>query len=290
MVASALSLPAGSIRRQFKLATMALACLPFLLIQAIPAQADLAAAEAAIAAKDYDAAVSALQPLVEAGDGFATWKLASLYLGGHAGSMEEGITLLKKAAQAGEPDAQARLGVMYAKGEGVEQSDTEAYKWLSLAARGASPGVSRVVAETNQVVVGQRLSAAQRNEAKTESEAAATEYQAAPVVEAAPAPAAVETEIASLPDPAAAPAIDGGYRLQLASVPNEGDVEGEWKRLKRRIGAPLDNLDLHVERADLGTKGIFYRLQAGPFADRSAAAATCEDIKAAGGDCLIVGP
>ena len=146
------------------LAVAMLMCLPL-----TSAHADLAAAEAAIAAKDYGAAASALQPLVDAGDGYATWKLASLYLEGHAGTVTEGIELLKKAAEAGEPDAQARLGVMYAKGEGVSQSDTEAYKWLSLAARGASPGVSRVVAETNQVVVGQRLSAEQRNEAKTES-------------------------------------------------------------------------------------------------------------------------
>jgi len=267
------------------LAVAMLMCLPL-----TSAHADLAAAEAALAAKDYGAAASALQPLVDAGDGYATWKLAALYLDGHAGTVAEGIELLKKAAEAGEPDAQARLGVMYAKGEGVSQNDTEAYKWLSLAARGASPGVSRVVAETNQVVVGQRLSAEQRNEAKTESEAAAIEYQAAPVVEPAPAPAPAEAEVAALPEPSTEPVTDSGIRLQLASVPNEGDVDGEWKRLRKRIGAPLADLELHVERADLGSKGIFYRLQAGPFADRAAATATCQDIRAAGGDCLIVGP
>lgn len=274
------------------LAAAMLLCLPL-----ASAQADLAAAETAIAAKDYDAGIAALQPLVDAGDGYATWKLAALYLDGHGGSVEEGVSLLQKAAEAGEPDAQARLGVMYAKGTGVEQNDTEAYKWLSLAARGASPGISRTIAETNQTVVGQRLSASQRNVAKTQSEAAATEYQAAPApVAAAPAPAPAETEVAALPAPAAdpvepaAPTQDGGIRLQLASVQNEGDVDGEWKRLKKRIGAPLDNLDLHVERADLGTKGVFYRLQAGPFADRSAAASACENIRAAGGKCLIVGP
>lgn len=272
------------------LAAAMLLCLPL-----ASAQADLAAAEAAIAAKDYDAGIAALQPLVEAGDGYATWKLAALYLDGHGGSVEEGIGLLKKAAEAGEPDAQARLGVMYAKGQGVEQNDTEAYKWLSLATRGASPGISRTVAETNQTVVGQRLSASQRSEAKTQSDAAATEYQAAPAAAAAtpapaPAPAPAETEVAALPAPAADPVTDSGIRLQLASVPNESDVDGEWKRLKKRIGAPLADLELHVERADLGSKGIYYRLQAGRFADRSAAAAACQDIKAAGGDCLIVGP
>ena len=98
------------------------------------------------------------------------------------------------------------------------------------------------------------------------------------------------TCVAALPEPSAEPVAESGIRLQLASVPNEADVDGEWKRLRKRIGSPLANLELHVERADLGSKGIFYRLQAGPFADRAAAAATCQDIKAAGGDCLIVGP
>lgn len=255
-----------------------------------PAQADLAAAEAAIAAKKYDAAIAELQPLADAGDGYAKWKLAQLYLAGHGGSAGEGIELLKQAAEAGEPEAQSRLGVLYAKGEGVPQSDVEAYKWLSLATRGAAPGVSRVMAETNQSIVSQRITAEQRAEALAASEQAATAYQPAaaapepaPVVEETPA---AEAEVASLP--AEEPA--GGIRLQLASVPNETDVDGEWARLKKRIGAPLDGQSLHVERADLGTKGVFYRLQIGPFADRAAANATCKDIKAAGGDCLLIAP
>lgn len=270
------------------LAAAMLVCFPLAV-----AEADIAAAEAAIAAKNYEAGVAALQPLVDAGDGYATWKLAAIYLDGHAGSIEEGVALLKKAAEAGEPDAQARLGVMYAKGDGIAQNDTEAYKWLALAARGASPGISRVIAETNQSVVGQRLTPTQRAEANTLSAAAATEYQTAPAATVAePAPMPAETSVATAPavEPATEPMAESGIRLQLAAVPNESDVAGEWKRLKKRIGAPLANLELHVERADLGSKGVFYRLQAGPFADRSAAAAACQDIKAAGGDCLIVGP
>lgn len=261
---------------------------------AFPAAADLAAAEAAIAAKKYELAITELQPLVDAGDGYAKWKLAQLYLAGHGGSAAEGVDLLRQAAEAGEPEAQSRLGVLYAKGEGVEQSDTEAYKWLSLAARGASPGVSRVIAETNQSIVGQRMTAEQRAAAQAQSDQAAAGYQVAPVAaspEPAPepaveAPAAVEPQVAVLPPAEPAKVI----RLQLASVRKEADVEGEWQRLKKRIGAPLANQELQVERADLGTKGVFFRLQIGPFADRETALGTCKDIKAAGGDCLLVGP
>jgi cell division septation protein DedD len=233
-----------------------------------------------------------LQPLAEAGDGYAKWKLAHLYLAGHGGSIDEGINLLKQAAEAGEPEAQLRLGVLYAKGEGVPQSDTEAYKWLSLAARGATPGVSRIMAETNQSIVSQRMTPEQRAEAAAQSDIAAAGYQAPiaamPESEPAPepAPAAEESQTAVLPA-AEAP---GGIRLQLAAVPNEGDVEGEWQRLRKRIGAPIAERELLVERADLGTKGIFYRLQIGPFADRTEAATLCQDIKAAGGKCLLIAP
>ncbi|MDY0872761.1 SPOR domain-containing protein [Dongia rigui] len=260
---------------------------------AFPASADLAAAEAAIAAKKYDTAIAELQPLVSAGDGYAKWKLAQLYLAGHGGSAAEGVSLLQEAAEAGEPEAQSRLGVLYAKGEGVPQSDTEAYKWLSLASRGAAPGVSRIMAQTNQTVVGQRMTPAQRATAETESSQAAAGYQAPAAATAvepvatAEAPVAAEpaeTQVASLP----ATDAPSGIRLQLASVANEADVDGEWKRLRKRLGAALDGQQLQIERADLGTKGIFYRLQIGPFADRSAAKAACKDINAAGGDCLLV--
>jgi cell division septation protein DedD len=266
------------------------------LVLAVPASADLAAAEAAIAAKKYDAAIAELQPLVSAGDGYAKWKLAQLYLAGHGGSAGEGVSLLKEAAEAGEPEAQSRLGVLYAKGEGVEQSDTEAYKWLSLASRGAAPGVSRLMAETNQAVVGQRMTPEQRATAQAESDQAAAGYQApaaettAEPVAATPAPAeaqpAEETQVAALPSSE----VPSGIRLQLASVPNEADVDSEWQRLQRRLGKALDGQQMQVERADLGTKGVFYRLQIGPFTDRSAAKAACKNIKAAGGDCLLVGP
>ena len=255
-----------------------------------PAAADLAAAEAAIAATHYDVAIAELQPLADAGDGYAKWKLAQLYLAGHGGSIDEGIGLLKEAAEAGEPEAQSRLGVLYAKGDGVPQSDTEAYKWLSLAARGATPGVSRIMAETNQSIVGQRMTSEQRAEAAAQSDIAAAGYQAPiaamPEPEPEPAPAAEEGQAAALP----AAEASGGIRLQLAAVPNESDVEGEWQRLRKRIGAPIAGRDLLVERADLGTKGIFYRLQIGPFADRAEAATLCQDIKAAGGDCLLIAP
>jgi TPR repeat protein len=51
----------------------------------------------------------------------------------HAGQAWGEDDLLKKAQQ-GDASAQARLGVMYAKGQDVAQNDAEAVKWYRLAA------------------------------------------------------------------------------------------------------------------------------------------------------------
>ena len=62
----------------------------------------------------------------------------------------------------------------------------------------------------------------------------------------------------------------------------------EWSRLQKTLGAALEGLSLTVEGVDLGTKGIYHRVQAGPFPDKAAASAKCAAIKAMKQDCLVV--
>jgi len=49
----------------------------------------------------------------------------------------------------------------------------------------------------------------------------------------------------------------------------------------------LGSLERYVTPADLGEKGRFFRLQAGPFPERAAANTQCAALKAAGVDCLV---
>ncbi|MBQ9260201.1 MAG: sel1 repeat family protein [Neisseriaceae bacterium] len=42
---------------------------------------------------------------------------------------------IQRAAQQGDPNAQAILGTMYKKGWGVERNDSQAYEWLEKSAR-----------------------------------------------------------------------------------------------------------------------------------------------------------
>lgn len=52
----------------------------------------------------------------------------------------------------------------------------------------------------------------------------------------------------------------------------------------------LGDLRLTVQKADLGTKGVYYRIQAGPIPDRTTAEDVCAELKSAKQSCLVVKP
>ena len=41
------------------------------------------------------------------------------------------------------------------------------------------------------------------------------------------------------------------------------------------------------QRADLGSKGVYYRAMVGPFGSREEAVQLCSSLKQAGGDCVV---
>lgn len=70
----------------------------------------------------------------------------------------------------------------------------------------------------------------------------------------------------------------GDYYIQLGSVKSADGAEGEWKKLQAKYSAILSGYSHRVESADLGAKGTFYRIQAGPVSKDTAVSA-CEAIK-----------
>jgi hypothetical protein len=102
----------------------------------------------------------------------------------------------------------------------------------------------------------------------------------------------VRVEPAAPPVAAATPRTSTGagiFRLQLAAVRTDGGLTQAWADLRQRYPAALESVTPQVERTDT-TSGPLYRLQAGPFATREAAANACGSIRASGGQCFIVGP
>lgn len=78
----------------------------------------------------------------------------------------------------------------------------------------------------------------------------------------------------------------GRWQLQLMSTPNVSAIEKAWNNMKVKY-PELKSLPHEVETADLGAKGIFYRLKAGSFIDRGDADKLCNSIKNSGGTCLV---
>ncbi len=113
----------------------------------------------------------------------------------------------------------------------------------------------------------------------------------------APAPAApvqaAQVARPAAPAPAAAAgtsrALSGVAVLQLGAFESQELANGAWASLRARFNT-LGQLAPDVQRADLGAKGIVYRLRAGPFADRTAAVDACTQLKAAGGNCFVATP
>lgn len=122
---------------------------------------------------------------------------------------------------------------------------------------------------------------------------------------AAPPPA---PRVAAVPRPAPAPRVQrpaqprrpdvtaalppasstrGGYLVQVAARQDRNEAMKAFNDLQRRHPQILGGLSPEIMRADLGQRGIWYRVGVGPMLQQSAAANFCNQLKSAGADCLI---
>ncbi|HIJ39220.1 MAG TPA: SPOR domain-containing protein [Rhodospirillaceae bacterium] len=102
----------------------------------------------------------------------------------------------------------------------------------------------------------------------------------APVV-SAPAVAPAVTAQPSAPSSGS-----GGWLVQLAALGNEADAKSEWVRLKAANKDLLGALNSDIVRVDLGAKGIFWRLRAGPLGEADARTLCSALIKHSQG-CIV---
>ncbi len=110
--------------------------------------------------------------------------------------------------------------------------------------------------------------------------AAATPPETTPATETGPS-------IASLIENMSGPT--GGWRVQVASVKNEDAAKSTWARLQSAHGDVMANLRMQAVRVDLGDRGVWYRVQAGPL-DEKQAQSVCSTMKSRKADCVTVPP
>lgn len=106
------------------------------------------------------------------------------------------------------------------------------------------------------------------------------------IAKTTPANAPVKTAIIETPKVAPV-AHKGQYLIQLFSVRSETDAKRGWAKTQSKHKTLLSNEALNLEKADLGERGIYYRVRFGAYDTSSAANSVCSALKKAKQDCLV---
>ncbi len=98
------------------------------------------------------------------------------------------------------------------------------------------------------------------------------------------APTPLEPATAATSEPAGSA---GGYAVQVTSQRSEAEAQSAYRALAAKYPNQLGGHTPIIRRADLGSKGVYYRALVGPFASMEQAAGVCSSLKAAGGNCIV---
>jgi len=106
---------------------------------------------------------------------------------------------------------------------------------------------------------------------------------------AAAAPPPVQAKPAAPAPVAITPPPGGGggdFMVQISASGSEAEARNSFAAAQRKYGA-LSGKSVDVQRADLGSKGVFYRARV-PAGSRDQASALCSQIQSQGGQCMVV--
>jgi cell division protein FtsN len=87
--------------------------------------------------------------------------------------------------------------------------------------------------------------------------------------------------------PAVKPAVTstGAFVLQIGAYKSEDEASAAWKAFQSKHPM-VGGYESDIKKADLGDKGIWYRLRVSSFSDKTEAGNFCAKLKADGGDCI----
>ncbi|MDE3060269.1 MAG: SPOR domain-containing protein [Pseudomonadota bacterium] len=139
---------------------------------------------------------------------------------------------------------------------------------------------------------------------KTETKLAANDNPAPALAPTAPVPAPAEVKPAApqadttvaKPKPAPAPApakpeakaaaSDKGVKVQLGAYRSEEEARTAWAKMQKQHDELAGHTPLIV-KADLGSRGVYYRLRLGGFGSNAEATDFCATLSAGGQPCII---
>ncbi len=104
---------------------------------------------------------------------------------------------------------------------------------------------------------------------------------------ATPRPSAAQARVTPLPSAPAASAPASQYRVQLAMLRDQRNVEYVWHDFVAQFGPSAKKLHRYVLPTQTA-RGTRHLVQVGPFVAEREALAACSKLKQRGGDCLVV--
>jgi hypothetical protein len=104
---------------------------------------------------------------------------------------------------------------------------------------------------------------------------------------APPAPPPARAAAIAPPPPVATGADSAaGYFVQVAAQKSEEEAQASYRGIQTKYASVLGGREPVIRRKDLGSKGVFFGAQVGPFS-REDAVQLCNSLKSAGGTCMI---
>ena len=79
----------------------------------------------------------------------------------------------------------------------------------------------------------------------------------------------------------------GSHVVQVGAFRSNDEAMAQWGRMQTKMGDFLLGKGPDVETADLGDRGVYYRLRVGPFSSSDDAKTYCAGLKERGQDCLV---
>jgi hypothetical protein len=73
----------------------------------------------------------------------------------------------------------------------------------------------------------------------------------------------------------------------VSSQRSEAAALAAYREVQRRFSGVLGDREPDIQRADLGSRGVYYRARVSPGLSNSAAISLCTSLKNAGGDCIV---
>ena len=82
-------------------------------------------------------------------------------------------------------------------------------------------------------------------------------------------------------------AAGGAYVVQVSAQKTEDEARASYQVLQQKYPSVLSGRDPIIRRAELGQSGTWYRVHVGSFATSDQATALCNNLKDAGGQCIV---